>query len=156
MALLFIDLDDFKEINDTYGHDAGDFVLIKVAERLVECVRESDFVGRLGGDEFVVCLDLLNDFDIVPMKVEQIKSAINEPIVFDERNLKVGASVGVSQFPDHTKNKEALVCLADEAMYLSKRSKPSNCEQSLAGQNESAVNEADGDDNVVNLVCRNK
>lgn len=156
LALLFIDLDDFKEINDTYGHDAGDFVLIKVAERLVECVRESDFVGRLGGDEFVVCLDLLNDFDIVPMKVEQIKSAINEPIVFDERSLRVGASVGVSQFPDHTKNKEALVCLADEAMYLSKRSKPSNCEESVAGQNESAENEADGDDNVVNLVCRNK
>lgn len=68
LALLFIDLDEFKQVNDTYGHDAGDVVLVNIAQRLEESVRESDFVGRLGGDEFVICLDLLHDLSIVDKK----------------------------------------------------------------------------------------
>jgi len=153
LALLFIDLDDFKCINDTYGHDAGDFVLIQIAERLSGCIRESDFVGRLGGDEFVVCLDLLNDFDIVPIKVAQISQAINEPIVFNERELHVGASIGVSQFPDQTKSKDALICLADEAMYNTKKVKDSSCKEQ---RKTCSGAESNSGENVVNLVCRNK
>ncbi|EGA68763.1 GGDEF family protein [Vibrio sinaloensis DSM 21326] len=127
LALLFVDLDDFKAVNDTYGHDAGDVILVTVADRLNNAIRQSDFVGRLGGDEFVVCLDLLNDFDILPEKTEQIMQAICEPILFNERELHVSASIGVSHFPDHTKNKEVLISMADEAMYRSKQVCGASC-----------------------------
>jgi diguanylate cyclase (GGDEF)-like protein len=153
LALLFIDLDDFKCINDTYGHDAGDFVLIQVAERLSKCIRESDFVGRLGGDEFVICLDLLNDFNIVSSKVAQIEQAIREPIIFHERTLQVGASIGVSHFPDHTKNKDALICLADEAMYNAKKIKDARNEEK---QRECLGSSFEQNQNVINLVWQKK
>ncbi|EEX94250.1 sensory box/GGDEF family protein [Vibrio orientalis CIP 102891 = ATCC 33934] len=153
LALMFIDLDDFKCINDTYGHDAGDFVLIQVAERLEECIRESDFVGRLGGDEFVICLDLLNDFSIVSSKVAQIEQAIREPITFHERTLQVGASIGVSHFPDHTKNMDALICLADEAMYNAKKTKDEHCEER---QRQCLGTSFDQSENVINLVWQKK
>jgi len=154
LALLFIDLDDFKCINDTYGHDAGDFVLIQVAERLSKCIRESDFVGRLGGDEFVICLDLLNDFSIVSSKVAQIEQAIREPITFHERTLQVGASIGVSHFPDHTKNMDALICLADEAMYNAKKVKDARSEEDK--QRECLGSNFEQGQNVINLVLHNK
>jgi diguanylate cyclase (GGDEF)-like protein len=121
LAVLFIDLDEFKHINDTYGHDVGDAVLVEVANRLSDSIRVSDFVGRLGGDEFVVCLDLLKDLSVLSAKVEQIQSAINEPIVFGERLVSVGASIGISCYPDHSKNRERLMRLADKAMYQAKQ-----------------------------------
>tara|TARA_Y100001956_G_scaffold77086_1_gene87008 strand:+ start:3293 stop:4651 length:1359 start_codon:yes stop_codon:yes gene_type:complete len=127
LAILFIDLDDFKVVNDTYGHDAGDVILVTVADRLSNAIRQSDFVGRLGGDEFVICLDLLNDFDILPQKIDQIMQAICAPINFNERELNVSASIGVSHFPDHTKNKEVLLSMADEAMYRSKQVTGASC-----------------------------
>lgn len=120
LALLFLDLNDFKQVNDTYGHNAGDMVLTAVAQRLTDCIRESDFVGRLGGDEFVVCLDLLTSFDVVKQKVEQIKKLVNQPIYYDERYLQVSVSVGISRYPDDSKNKDTLMSIADEAMYCAK------------------------------------
>ena len=127
LAILFIDLDDFKVVNDTYGHDAGDAILVNVANRLSNAIRQSDFVGRLGGDEFVICLDLLNNFDILPQKVEQVMQAICEPIAFNGRELSISASIGVSHFPDSTRNKEVLLSMADEAMYRSKHVKGPCC-----------------------------
>lgn len=121
LAILFIDLDDFKLVNDTYGHDAGDVILVTISDRLSNAIRQSDFVGRLGGDEFVICLDLLNDFDILPKKVQQIMEVICAPIRFNDRELAISASIGVSHFPEDTKNKEALLSIADEAMYRSKK-----------------------------------
>lgn len=127
LALFFIDLDEFKSVNDTYGHDAGDAILVEVSKRILTAVRESDFACRLGGDEFVVCLDLLHDFDIVSEKSKQLLEAISLPIEFNGHKLKVGASIGVSYFPDHTRNKEVLVNLADEAMYCAKQIVGSAC-----------------------------
>lgn len=127
LAIFFIDLDDFKSVNDTFGHEAGDAILIEVASRITAAIRESDFVGRFGGDEFVICLDLLHDFDIVAKKAEQLLDAINAPIEFNGRTLKVGASIGVSYFPDQTKNKEVLLSIADEAMYRAKQMAGSAC-----------------------------
>lgn len=125
LALFFIDLDNFKDVNDTCGHDAGDAILIAVAERLANTIRETDFAGRIGGDEFLVCLDHLHDFDIVPSKAQQLIDAINEPITFNEHSFTVGASIGVSYFPDQTLNKETLLSIADEAMYRAKQLKRS-------------------------------
>ncbi|WFB49729.1 diguanylate cyclase domain-containing protein [Vibrio coralliilyticus] len=127
LAIFFIDLDDFKSVNDTFGHEAGDAILIEVASRITAAIRESDFVGRFGGDEFVICLDLLHDFDIVAKKAEQLLDTINAPIEFNGRTLKVGASIGVSYFPDQTKNKEVLLSIADEAMYRAKQMAGSAC-----------------------------
>ena len=98
-----------------------------MASRITAAIRESDFVGRFGGDEFVICLDLLHDFDIVAKKAEQLLDAINAPIEFNGRTLKVGASIGVSYFPDQTKNKEVLLSIADEAMYRAKQMAGSAC-----------------------------
>lgn len=122
-ALLFIDLDDFKNVNDNYGHDAGDYVLVKIAERLSDCVRESDVVGRLGGDEFVVCLDLLKDLEGVPGKIEQIGEVIKSPIVFGGHSLSVGSSIGIACFPEQGTTKDELICIADKAMYVQKECK---------------------------------
>ena len=127
LAIFFIDLDDFKSVNDTFGHEAGDAILIEVASRITAAIRESDFAGRFGGDEFVICLDLLHDFEIVAKKAEQLLDAINAPIEFNGRTLNVGASIGVSYFPDQTKNKEVLLSMADEAMYRAKRMAGSVC-----------------------------
>ncbi|WP_341663963.1 diguanylate cyclase domain-containing protein [Vibrio sp.] len=127
LALFFIDLDEFKSVNDTYGHDAGDAILVEVSKRILTAIRESDFACRLGGDEFVVCLDLLHDFDIVSEKSKQLLEAISLPLEFNGHKLKVGASIGVSYFPDHTRNKEVLVNLADEAMYRAKQIVGSAC-----------------------------
>ncbi|NOI57968.1 diguanylate cyclase domain-containing protein [Vibrio coralliilyticus] len=127
LAIFFIDLDDFKSVNDTFGHEAGDAILVEVASRITAAIRESDFVGRFGGDEFVICLDLLHDFDIVAKKAEQLLDAINAPIEFNGRTLKVGASIGVSYFPDQTKNKEVLLSIADETMYRAKQMAGSAC-----------------------------
>ncbi|NOH60946.1 diguanylate cyclase [Vibrio sp. RE88] len=127
LAIFFIDLDDFKSVNDTFGHEAGDAILVEVASRITTAIRESDFVGRFGGDEFVICLDLLHDFDIVAKKAEQLLDVINAPIEFNGRTLKVGASIGVSYFPDQTKNKEVLLSIADEAMYRAKQMAGSAC-----------------------------
>ncbi|MDN3611943.1 diguanylate cyclase domain-containing protein [Vibrio ostreicida] len=127
LALFFIDLDDFKSINDSFGHDAGDAILIEVSRRISAVTRESDFVGRFGGDEFVICLDLLHNFDIVSKKAEQLLDTINTPIVFNGNTLKVGASIGVSYFPDQTQNKDALLSMADEAMYRAKKMSGSAC-----------------------------
>ncbi|EHU9443916.1 GGDEF domain-containing protein [Vibrio vulnificus] len=120
MALLFIDLNKFKEINDTYGHDAGDEILCRVAERMVDCFRHSDILGRLGGDEFVVCLDLLKSYDGVISKAEQFAEQMSAPILFHGHHLQVTPSIGISCYPDQSSSILELVKLADEDMYQAK------------------------------------
>jgi len=147
-AILFIDLDDFKNVNDSYGHDAGDFVLVQIAERLADCVRESDVVGRLGGDEFVVCLDLLKDFEGVPSKIEQIGELIKSPIEFGGHMLSVGSSIGIACFPDQGTTKDELICIADQAMYMQKECKD---QVSVVGEDSQSP---EGQKNVVELFAQ--
>ena len=120
LALLFVDLDNLKTINDLYSHNAGDAVLKEVAQRMSSCVRGSDTVGRLGGDEFVVILAGV-DGEIQAIQVaEKIRQSLLAPIDIDGVPLTTSASIGIALYPDHGLNETDLVNNADIAMYEAK------------------------------------
>lgn len=122
-ALLFIDLDGFKRINDTYGHEAGDRVLKTVAARLAACVRISDTVGRMGGDEFTLLLGTIAHYGDAGQVAEKIITALQRPITLINGTVEsISASVGISVFPDDADDGDRLVVAADNAMYEAKRS----------------------------------
>lgn len=125
-AVLFIDLDGFKTINDTLGHDAGDTVLRDTAKRLLACVRSSDVVARLAGDEFTVLVHEINNKQNAGVVAENILSAISEPMVYSGKNFKLTASVGVSLYPDDAMTGQSLVNNADKAMYVVKNTGRNN------------------------------
>ena len=119
-AVLFIDLDRFKVINDSLGHSAGDTLLIEVAKRLRGCVRESDVVARLGGDEFVVMLDRISDRDEVAGVARKILAALLLPIILAGHECRTTGSVGIAVFPENGSDSLTLTKNADIAMYLAK------------------------------------
>ncbi len=121
VALLFIDLDNFKEINDTLGHSAGDELLQKVSLRLQRVVREEDIVARLGGDEFTVITGLLNERADAAVIADKLLSAFQKPFSIESTELHVTASIGISMFPDDGLDAEILLRNADSAMYEAKR-----------------------------------
>lgn len=121
MALLFIDLDNFKEVNDTLGHDRGDELLVEAARRITECVRESDTVARLGGDEFTVILSELDDISGVERVAQNIIATLVAPFLLDgEFKAFVSASIGITIYPDDAGEIEDLLKHADQAMYVAK------------------------------------
>ena len=120
LALLFIDLDRFKKVNDTLGHAAGDDVLRQAAGRIRACVREVDTVARLGGDEFVVLLETDVRPDTPGIIGERIRAAFSSPFDYRGAEVRCGASVGVSLYPDHARDPAALLASADQAMYREK------------------------------------
>lgn len=120
LAVFFIDLDRFKEINDSMGHAAGDEILKAVSQRLRGMVREVDTVARLGGDEFIILFDCLDEVQSLHKLAEKIIHGLSRPIEIEGRPLKVSASVGVSLFPQDSSNASELVHKADVAMYLAK------------------------------------
>ncbi|HUP97737.1 MAG TPA: diguanylate cyclase [Usitatibacter sp.] len=122
LALLFIDLDRFKKVNDTLGHAAGDEVLRQAAGRIRACVREVDTVARLGGDEFVVLLETDVRPDTPGIIGERIRAAFGSPFEYRGAEVNCGASVGVSLYPDHARDPASLLESADEAMYRVKHS----------------------------------
>jgi diguanylate cyclase (GGDEF)-like protein/PAS domain S-box-containing protein len=121
LALLFIDLDGFKEINDNLGHEAGDAVLREIALRLHSEIRESDTVARVGGDEFVVLINTLQSSDNLEGIVRKLLEGITLPILLSGELHVIGASIGVSLFPEHGHDVASLLSNADSAMYMSKR-----------------------------------
>jgi diguanylate cyclase (GGDEF)-like protein len=120
VALLFVDLDDFKTVNDTWGHHVGDLLLRDAAKRLEACVRNADTVGRLGGDEFVVLLPFLEEERDALLVAEKICHALRQPFDLDGRNLVISASIGVAVYPEHGSDELKLSQSADAAMYLAK------------------------------------
>ena len=123
VALLFIDLDKFKSVNDTYGHKAGDAVLVAAAERIKEVLRSDDIIVRLGGDEFLVILPIVLD-DTVPTEVaSRIHQAIQEPIPFGTLSLKIDSSIGIAMYPTDGIHINDLVSYSDSAMYEAKMKK---------------------------------
>jgi diguanylate cyclase (GGDEF)-like protein len=134
-ALMFLDLDNFKPLNDAHGHDAGDLLLVEVARRITQCVREVDTVARFGGDEFVI---MLSDLDIDKAEsitqaanvAEKIRSTLSEPYVLklrrdaDEQTIvhRCTSSIGVVLFINHEAGLEDIIRCADSAMYLAKQS----------------------------------
>ena len=121
VALLFIDLDRFKHINDTLGHACGDRVLQDVAERLLRCVREGDTVARLGGDEFVVMLPDLTNVEYAAVVATKMVEAVSTTCHIEGNNLRVTPSIGVAIFPDDADDADTLLRNADTAMYFAKR-----------------------------------
>src|SRR5690606_3002577 len=117
VAVLFIDLDRFKMVNDEHGHETGDELLRQVAARLQSCVRASDLVARLGGDGFVVVLPGLALPHDAAMVADKIVTAAAQPFTIDELQLQLGASAGIALYPEHAEEAEALLRHADEALY---------------------------------------
>lgn len=119
-ALFFIDMDDFKKVNDTFGHAVGDRVLQVVGEVLSESVRDSDTVARLAGDEFALILHDVQTMSDITIVAQKISNSLNQPIPVLEGKLAVTASIGVALFPQHGKNADDLFKKADEVMYIAK------------------------------------
>ncbi|HEY5719069.1 MAG TPA: GGDEF domain-containing protein, partial [Gammaproteobacteria bacterium] len=120
LAVLFLDLDEFKPINDRYGHDVGDQVLREVAERLSECVRSADTVARIGGDEFTIVvgpLDTAGDATIVARKILE---SVARPFLVDRHSHQIGVSIGIALYPQDASDAEGLTRRADAAMYVAK------------------------------------
>jgi diguanylate cyclase (GGDEF)-like protein len=124
-ALFYIDLDGFKPINDSYGHEAGDLVLKEVGLRLKASLRSMDTVARLGGDEFGIILEDINNIDHIGDLAKKILRTIQEPIPFLTDTPSVSASIGISLYPLHSRNKAELMKFADTAMYQAKNTQNS-------------------------------
>ena len=127
LAMMFVDLDQFKRINDTYGHDAGDVVLQTTAQRLKESTRGDDTVSRQGGDEFLYLLTEIHDEKDIAMIAEKVIQTIQVPCNVRIRGLNInpsiGASIGISMFPKNGTTADTLIRRADEAMYRAKQNK---------------------------------
>jgi len=121
MALLFIDLDGFKRVNDRYGHETGDAVLRTAAGRIRASLRASDFAARYGGDEFTVMLPFIESDIDAAFVAEKLRISISAPLEIDGADVSVGASVGVALFPEDGRDADTLTLRADEAMYRAKR-----------------------------------
>jgi len=126
LAVMMIDLNNFKDVNDTLGHPEGDKLLVNVAERLADVIRESDMVGRLGGDEFAVVAPHVNESDAVKV-ANKILDNLQPSFALADYTLKVGASIGIAMYPEHALDQTSLIRLADVAMYEAKASKSGVC-----------------------------
>ncbi len=123
LAVMFLDLDEFKSINDQYGHDAGDIVLKTISQRLQETTRSDDTISRHGGDEFLYLLMEISTVQDAMVVAKKIITAIEMPCNIGTQELVIKASIGISIFPDHGKSAEELIKSADKAMYQAKRLK---------------------------------
>jgi len=121
LTLLLLDLDGFKEVNDTLGHNTGDDLLKQVALRINAALRDSDYVARLGGDEFLVILPQLSDTDAAQRVTAKLIDAIGSPYTLGMRSAEVTVSIGVSRFPQDGRDRETLMKCADLALYAAKR-----------------------------------
>ncbi len=121
VAVMFIDLDGFKPINDQHGHDIGDQVLIEVAQRLTGTIRTSDTVARLGGDEFVILLANVEHESAATVVADKILQALQQPFVLADKQLSLSASIGIAMYPEHADDDKLLLIRADIAMYYVKK-----------------------------------
>jgi diguanylate cyclase (GGDEF)-like protein len=120
MSVVYLDLDGFKEINDTHGHEAGDKVLQHVAAHILESVRRSDVVARLGGDEFVIALPEVGELAEAGRIADLVAAAIARPLAYGECKLRIRASIGISVYPLDGRSTDALLKVADGDMYRTK------------------------------------
>jgi diguanylate cyclase (GGDEF)-like protein/hemerythrin-like metal-binding protein/PAS domain S-box-containing protein len=148
LALLFIDLDNFKPVNDTFGHEVGDWLLKAAARRLTECLRAYDTAARFGGDEFVVLIpDLVQAHDAMRV-AERILASLAQPFVTDDgRRFDISASIGMSLYPDHAHSERELLHAGDEAMYLAKNSGRNRIVQSQKVLDTAAVHAVEDEPN---------
>lgn len=121
VAVLFLDLDGFKQLNDRYGHDFGDWVLTEIASRMVSVLRRSDLAARIGGDEFAVVLDDLKDVDDIQLMANRLLEVISAPCERNDKRVELGASIGMALNAHKHSDAETLLRFADRAMYRAKR-----------------------------------
>jgi diguanylate cyclase (GGDEF)-like protein/PAS domain S-box-containing protein len=121
LALLFIDIDRFKEVNDAFGHETGDNLLKEASKRMIACMRDTDLVGRLGGDEFVVILSDLHDIGGVGHIANTLLVNLAKPYLLDDESTYISASIGITIYPDDANDESTLLKNADQAMYEAKR-----------------------------------
>ena len=121
LAVLFLDLDNFKKLNDSAGHEAGDILLVETARRIQQNLRESDSVARLGGDEFVVLLENVDTREDLRLVAQKILSAVREPCEIKGRRVAVSVSIGAAMAPDQAETVDDIIRIADEEMYKAKR-----------------------------------
>ena len=126
IGILFIDLDAFKKINDTFGHSTGDLVLRHSAQVIQQSIREVDYIGRLAGDEFLALLHDVGSATNANSIAQKIRIAIRKPVDVDGREFAVDASIGVSIYPDDSQDIDVLIHMADKEMYKEKDAKSSN------------------------------
>lgn len=131
LALMFIDLDRFKSVNDTLGHACGDKLLVAVAERLGQTVRRSDVVSRLSGDEFAILITGTDQVDQLEALANKLIAAINQPFMIEAQSIEMRMSVGISLFPSEGVSAEDLLGQADSAMYQAKQAGGNTCRFSL-------------------------
>ncbi|MBF0227780.1 MAG: EAL domain-containing protein [Desulfobacterales bacterium] len=117
IALLLIDLDHFKNVNDTFGHDTGDKLLVEAAKCLLSCVRETDTISRVGGDEFYAILENIESINDIAVIAKRINDCLTLPFIIDDHEIRIGSSIGISIFPNDDNNTESLLRKADIAMY---------------------------------------
>jgi diguanylate cyclase (GGDEF)-like protein/PAS domain S-box-containing protein len=121
IALFFIDLDRFKQVNDSLGHDCGDLLLVEVSRRLSELLRIDDTVARIGGDEFVVLLESFRDATYLVLVAQKIIAAVEKPVLLQDNEVSIGASIGIALYPDDASDSSVLLRHADIAMYHAKQ-----------------------------------
>ncbi len=136
LALMFIDLDKFKPVNDTYGHGVGDLLLKEVATRIQDCLRDSDTAARIGGDEFVILLPAIESAADAGKVGEKIRHSLNQPFAMAGHTLVIGSSIGVAVYPEHGSNDKLLVKSADIAMYHAKKNGRNNVKIYQPGMQE--------------------
>ncbi len=131
VALALIDLDKFKNVNDTYGHPMGDALLQRVAEILKSNIRDVDFVARIGGDEFAILFPNTSEIKEVLVPLNRMLKTLTKPIIIRSVKLEIGASIGISLFPEHASSTESLIKAADDALYKVKENGRGNIEVAI-------------------------
>ncbi len=122
-AVLYIDLNGFKHVNDTLGHAAGDLLLVQVSKRLLGCLRKSDTVARMGGDEFIMLVEEIHSTEDAITAAQRVLESTNQEFKLNQVDqVSITASIGISLFPDHGEEDDILVSCADRALYESKKS----------------------------------
>ncbi|MDQ6995757.1 MAG: bacteriohemerythrin [Mariprofundaceae bacterium] len=119
-AVCFLDLDGFKDVNDSYGHDVGDILLCTVSRQIEQAIRKTDSVARIGGDEFAILLESLNDKSDVTSILQKVLQSIQEPIFIASHRVNISASMGIAMYPDDSSIPKCLLKKADQAMYMGK------------------------------------
>lgn len=121
VAVLFMDLDDFKDINDKYGHALGDRVLVEAAKRITTVLRDSDCIARIGGDEFAITLEFIDKPEPVRHICDRILASLHRPIEIDHFTIQLSASIGIALYPSDSEDLDTLLQYADSAMYAAKK-----------------------------------